>query len=190
MTFAVWEKGKTMSKYDSQIHGVFAYFEGDEIRWHDFKEVGLDEPYYDWYYAEGRLYVIRDRIAEWYWFCYASSPKDAMEQFKEMMHDASMVGADYSDDAKEWLSGCPSADRPQGWIPCSERLPEEEGWYLVTIQNDKTEKRRTENDLFAIGIAEAHKLTPYKFCKDGHRQTVIAWMPLPEPYEGERKDNG
>ena len=87
------EKEKTMSKYDSQIHGVFAYFEGDEIRWHDFKEVGLDEPYYDWYYAEGRLYVIRDRIAEWYWFCYASSPKDAMEQFKETMHDASMVGA-------------------------------------------------------------------------------------------------
>lgn len=71
----------------------------------------------------------------------------------------------------------------QGWIPCSERLPEEEGWYLVTIQNDKTEKRRTENDLFAIGIAEAHKHTPYKFCKDGYRQTVIAWMPLPEPYE-------
>lgn len=75
--------------------------------------------------------------------------------------------------------------QPTRWIPCSERLPEEEGWYLVTIQNDKTEKRRTENDLFAIGIAEAHKLTPYKFCKDGHRQTVIAWMPVPEPYKGE-----
>lgn len=71
----------------------------------------------------------------------------------------------------------------QQWIPCSERLPEEEGWYLVTIQNDKTRKRRTENDLFAIGIAEAHKHTPYKFCKDGHRQTVIAWMPIPEPYK-------
>ena len=71
----------------------------------------------------------------------------------------------------------------QRWTPCSERLPEEEGWYLVTIQNDKTRKRRTENDLFAIGIAEAHKHTPYKFCKDGHRQTVIAWMPIPEPYK-------
>lgn len=81
-----------MSKYDSQIHGVFAYFEGDEIRWHDFKEVGLDEPYYDWYYAEGRLYVIRDRIAEWYWFCYASSPKDAMEQFRELSHDIATAG--------------------------------------------------------------------------------------------------
>lgn len=75
--------------------------------------------------------------------------------------------------------------QPTRWIPCSERLPEEEGWYLVTIQSDKTEKRRTENDLFAIGIAEAHKHTPYKFCKDGHRQTVVAWMPIPEPYKGE-----
>lgn len=83
----------------------------------------------------------------------------------------------------------PTIDAVPRWIPCEERLPEEEGWYLVTIQNDKTEKRRTENDLFAIGIAEAHKLTPYKFCKDGHRQTVIAWMPLPEPYKGERKDD-
>lgn len=74
------------------------------------------------------------------------------------------------------------------WIPCSERLPEEEGWYLVTIQNDKTRKRRTENDLFAIGIAEAHKHTPYKFCKDGHRQTVIAWMSIPEPYKAESEE--
>ena len=76
----------------------------------------------------------------------------------------------------------------QQWIPCSERLPEEEGWYLVTIQNDKTRKRRTENDLFAIGIAEAHKHTPYKFCKDGHRQTVIAWMSIPEPYKAESEE--
>lgn len=115
-----------------------------------------------------------------YWFiAEMTAPTDRKEK----------IMSDYikRDDAKEWLSGCPSADRPQEWIPCSERLPKEEGWYLVTIQNDKTEKRRTENDLFAIGIAEAHKLTPYKFCKDGHRQTVIAWMPLPEPYEGERR---
>lgn len=89
----------------------------------------------------------------------------------------------------ESIEHAPTIDAVPHWIPCEERLPEEEGWYLVTIQNDKTEKRRTENDLFAIGIAEAHKLTPYKFCKDGYRQTVIAWMPLPEPYVGERKND-
>lgn len=82
----------------------------------------------------------------------------------------------------------PTIEPEKHWIPCSERLPEEEGWYLVTIQNDKTRKRRTENDLFAIGIAEAHKHTPYKFCKDGHRQTVIAWMPIPEPYKAESEE--
>jgi hypothetical protein len=73
----------------------------------------------------------------------------------------------------------------QRWIPCSERLPEEEGWYITTIENEKTGRRRIENDLFAIGIAEAHGNTPYKFCKDGYRQKTIAWMPLPEPYREE-----
>lgn len=92
---------------------------------------------------------------------------------------------DFLPEARAWMSDAPTA---YGWIPCSERLPEEEGWYLVTIQNDKTRKRRTENDLFAIGIAEAHKHTPYKFCKDGHRQTVIAWMPIPEPYKAESEE--
>ena len=88
---AITEKWKTMI-IDKQMHGILAYFEGDDIRWHDFKEVGLDEPYYDWYYAENRLYVIRDRIYEWYWFCYASSPKDAMEQFRELSHDIATAG--------------------------------------------------------------------------------------------------
>ena len=74
------------------------------------------------------------------------------------------------------------------WIPCSERLPEEEGWYITTIENEKTGRRRIENDLFAIGIAEAHGNTPYKFCKDGYRQKTIAWMPLPEPYAERRTD--
>lgn len=91
----------------------------------------------------------------------------------------------WNDAIKAYWNGLKELPSESEWIPCSERLPEEEGWYLVTIQNDKTRKRRTENDLFAIGIAEAHKHTPYKFCKDGHRQTVIAWMPLPEPYMGD-----
>lgn len=93
--------------------------------------------------------------------------------------------AESVNDMTEWGMALVEAPTIGSWIPCSERLPEEEGWYLVTIQNDKTRKRRTENDLFAIGIAEAHKHTPYKFCKDGYRQTVIAWMPLPGPYKEE-----
>ena len=77
------------------------------------------------------------------------------------------------------------AQQEQRWIPVSERLPEKEGWYITTVESEKTGKRRIENDLFAIGIAEAHGHTPNKFCKDGYRQRTVAWMPFPEPYKGE-----
>lgn len=70
------------------------------------------------------------------------------------------------------------------WIPVTERLPEKEGWYITTVERTQTGKRRIENDLFAIEIAVSHHHTPHKFCKDGYRQKTIAWMPLPEPWEG------
>lgn len=68
------------------------------------------------------------------------------------------------------------------WIPCSERMPEKEGWYITTVESEKTGRRRIENDLFAVDIALAHGHTPNKFCKDGYRQRTVAWMPFPKPY--------
>lgn len=58
------------------------------------------------------------------------------------------------------------------WIPCSERLPEEEGVYLSTFKN-----------------TYRHFVETVWFDSDGFfvksKATVIAWMPLPEPYKGE-----
>lgn len=51
------------------------------------------------------------------------------------------------------------------WIPCSERLPERSGYYLVTGRQGMVNKC-----LYRDGYW-------YGNC------TVIAWMPLPEPYE-------
>lgn len=72
---------------DKAVHDVNNYFEGEEIRWHDFHEVGADEPYYEWYYAENMLYVIRDRIMHHYSFIHASSPVDAMNQLTETANE-------------------------------------------------------------------------------------------------------
>lgn len=52
------------------------------------------------------------------------------------------------------------------WIPCSERLPEKKGFYLVT-----TEERETAT----MGFYEDIWFKTEK---------VIAWMPLPKAYEG------
>lgn len=51
------------------------------------------------------------------------------------------------------------------WIPVSEKLPEENGGYLVTV------KRGYVTTALWVGNAENWK-------------EVTAWMPLPEPYEG------
>ena len=78
----------------------------------------------------------------------------------------------------------PSADRPQGeWIPCSERLPNENGDYLVTLENGVVK---------ILGYSTTQRTTyPKGFyhIKDGFswrqmQNPVVAWMPLPKPWEG------
>lgn len=59
------------------------------------------------------------------------------------------------------------------WIPCSEKLPLEDGWYLIT----------------AISFLDIDKkpfcsMTKFNKGKFESPSDVIAWMPLPEPYKG------
>ena len=57
-----------------------------------------------------------------------------------------------------------------GWIPCSERLPEVNGWYLVTNELGVVQQQHW-------GASHWEKLRD---------EAVLAWMPLPAPYtEGE-----
>lgn len=57
------------------------------------------------------------------------------------------------------------------WIPCNERLPEEDGWYLTTVIYGSV--KRTGMCRFENGV--------WVHCGSGFDD--IAWMPLPEPYE-------
>lgn len=67
-----------------------------------------------------------------------------------------------------------SADRPQGWIPCSERLPKGQGYYICTCKDGSKYKRAT-----VVKWSNGWQLT-------GSRTywVVVAWMPLPEPWKG------
>ena len=78
----------------------------------------------------------------------------------------------YDCDVLDRLNAAPSADRPQGWIPCSERLPSNFG-------EDETVLATTDVDgdkviaMFALDVKS--------FYLKGY---VSAWMPLPEPWKG------
>lgn len=76
-----------------------------------------------------------------------------------------------------------STNRPQEWIPCSERLPNENGDYLVTLENGVVK---------ILGYSTTQRTTyPKGFyhIEDGFswrqvQNPVVAWMPLPEPWKG------
>lgn len=74
---------------DKAFHLVKAAM--DNIHWCDFRDVGLDEPYYDYYYAEDELYVIRDRVYLWVWLCRARSPKEAWRKYEDMCKSLAIV---------------------------------------------------------------------------------------------------
>ena len=69
-----------------------------------------------------------------------------------------------------------SADTPQKsaarWIPCSERLPESNGWYLVT-------------NVLGVVQQQYWGASHWQKLRD---EAVIAWMPLPEPYIEQQKE--
>ena len=64
------------------------------------------------------------------------------------------------------------------WIPCSDGLPKEEGFYLVTLE-DKCGAETTIR-FFRIENGERH------WSLWGN-ENITAWMPLPEPMRLENK---
>lgn len=96
---------------------------------------------------------------------------------------------------RDRLRKLPSA---QQWTPCSERLPEENGDYLVTIKlniyvSNICSVIGYANDLYEVDEYDFHDKkgvsgwffydSEYGF---GEETNVIAWMPLPEPYKEEQ----
>lgn len=71
----------------------------------------------------------------------------------------------------------PTIDAEPQWIPCSEMLPKDDRSKVVTLANGNTEVGYYSNgDWWCIG--DSFRL---------ENPTVIAWMPLPKPYEGDKE---
>ena len=97
------------------------------------------------------------------------------------------------EEIREVLGALPSAQPEQRWIPVTERLPEEYGEYLVTYKSD--------GEQIFMDIIEYETSFEYDYEKNRFKGNwlfaddcrsrdpeVLAWMPLPEIYQGGGQD--
>ena len=80
-----------------------------------------------------------------------------------------------------------------GWIPCSERLPEEGGYYLVTYHgwsNGDYLPKFDDTYVRRLHYQKSERFTGWnhpRYCDDkaenDTNREVIAWQPLPQPYQ-------
>ena len=80
-----------------------------------------------------------------------------------------------------------------GWIPCSERLPEESGYYLVTYHDwsdgnflpkyDDTYVRRLHYQISEHFVGWNYPKNVDDRAENDCHKEVIAWQPLPEPFK-------
>ena len=107
---------------------------------------------------------------------------------------------------EEIVENLPSAQPEQWWIPCEKRLPDKNGWYIVTIRNNisymvntlywRNGKGWVDNirknmfDLYDIySKLVGRKINPEDECVYWNLDDVVAWMKLPEAYkEGDSDD--
>lgn len=80
------------------------------------------------------------------------------------------------------LEYLPSAQPEQHWIPCSERLPKKNGFYLCATKDCITILE------FIEGNPHYHEEPSFVSDVLGKCNSyVVAWMPLPEPYKEEQR---
>lgn len=106
------------------------------------------------------------------------SRQAAIDAIKHELRCGAVIDQCGLETAHDLIEELPSAQSEQRWIPCSERLPETSGSYLVSGM--------WESGRVAVGDCEYSSY-------DGYFNTawnfdVLAWMPLPKPYEAERKE--
>lgn len=66
------------------------------------------------------------------------------------------------------------------WIPCSERLPEETGYYLVQLS------RKLPNEDYADRVVALYNAEEKEFMC--YKKLIKAWQPIPEPYKGGKEN--
>ena len=106
------------------------------------------------------------------------------------------IHLEYSDDLGilDVIDRQPTVEIPQ-WIPCSERLPEETGYYLCSVEWYGTSTKELlisngheiQDRIMLIHYLESNK--SFKEIENFSTYKIIAWRPLPQMYTENRKES-
>lgn len=78
---------------DSIIQKAIHYLTSiGEVKWNKFPPVGVEDYYHEWYYAEGRQYIIHDVMMDTFFFVKARSPREAYELYQGRIERVEQAG--------------------------------------------------------------------------------------------------
>ena len=103
---------------------------------------------------------------------------DVREKLVDLIIDAKRTDPE-TGSFTEYLADCliNNGVTVQEWISVKDRLPEEEGWYLVYTTPNR-EHKSINKAMFCKGYAWGN-FEPYWRGAGGHWANVTHWMPLP-----------
>ena len=112
--------------------------------------------------------------------------KPEMNGNLEHMIRASAMVIQMIDDAPT-VNALNCSEFSNNWIPCSERLPDKRGDYLVTLRGNG--EPWVEIALWNETFGGRWQMVLYNDVDYSDISNVIAWMPLPEPYQGRGEEH-
>lgn len=95
------------------------------------------------------------------------------EDYEQIKANECAACAEEHEQLASWLTELQERREADRWIPASERLPEQTTTYLVTIKFIEDYEECIMTDLVIYNIKHGWMTV----------DEVIAWKPLPEPYE-------
>lgn len=120
--------------------------------------------------------------------------KDRLSSYHDWMQDIVnryklVTARDFLEMIEQLQEDLEQDEKENGWIPVSERLPKEDGRYLVTFKHGIKvcmvgygSCKRT-----VLGCPIGHGWYSLEEAQYYADDSIIAWMPLPEPYKEDKK---
>ena len=120
---------------------------------------------------------------------------DALEKEGWSLHRTIRVDKNTEEYQTKPLRKVPTIESEPHWIPCSEKLPEANGRYLVT--RGLVAAGALWNRVYIANYSNLMGIKSVKIWWQGNvgksdferLDDVLAWMPLPEPYAERRTDD-